>query len=147
MDYKKSCCCGGSTASFNLRDGVMPVEIVNRLYCPDCSTDVPHDPATMVNDNGWIIEFDMDIARFMGKNIPFAEITPDMLFDEGYCTWRGVYPTDHIDSVTERSEILKLAKTDPKRYFQEIKKWGIERMQKLAADGWRKANEREQSKV
>jgi hypothetical protein len=120
----------------------MPVEIVSRLYCPGCSKDVPHNPCTMINDNSWIIEYDMDIARFMGKNIAVADITPDFLFDEGYCTWRGVYPHDHIDSVKEREEIIKLAKTDPKRYFSEIKRWGIERMQRLAEAGWRKAHEK-----
>ncbi|MBI5741676.1 MAG: hypothetical protein HZA16_13290 [Nitrospirae bacterium] len=147
MDYKKECCCGSKVAGFNLRDGVMPVGVVSRLYCPECSKDVAHDPETMVHDNGWIIEYDMDAARFMGKQISVTKITPDFLFDEGYCTWRGTYPTDHIDSVREREEIIKLAKTDPKRYFAEIRRWGTERMDRLAAAGWRKANEREQSKV
>jgi len=101
----------------------------------------------MLYDNGWIIEYDMDIAQFIGKNLPDTHITPEFLFDEGYCTWRGTYPTDHLDSVREREEIIKLAKTDPKRYFKEIKRWGIERMERLAAEGWRKANEREDARV
>jgi hypothetical protein len=147
MDYKLKCCCGKLTASFNLRDGVMPVEIVNRLYCPECSGDITYDPRIMIYDNGWIIEYDMDIAGVMGQNLPAVEITPAFLFDEGYCTWRGIYPSDHIDSVCEREEIVKLAKTDPKRYFREIKEWGLKRMERLAADGWRKANEREDVRV
>jgi len=97
----------------------------------------------MIYDNGWIIEYDMDIAGVMGQNLPSGEITPAFIFDEGFCTWRGIYPSDHIDSVREREEIVKLAKTDPKRYFREIKEWGLKRMERLAADGWRKANERE----
>ncbi len=147
VDYKLKCCCGNRTASFNLRDNIMPVEIVNRLYCPECSGDITYDPGTMIYDNGWIIEYDMDIAGVMGQNLPAADITPAFLFDEGYCTWRGIYPSDHIDSVREREEIVKLAKTDPKRYFREIKEWGLKRMERLAADGWRKANEREDVRV
>jgi hypothetical protein len=147
MDHKLKCRCGNRTASFNLRDDVMPVEIVNRLYCPECSRDITYNPDTMINDNGWVIEYNMEVARFMGQNLRAAEITPAFLFDEGYCTWRGIYPSDHIDSVREREEIVKLAKTDPKRYFREIKEWGLKRMERLAADGWRKANEREDARV
>ena len=120
----------------------MPVEVVDRLYCPACSGDIKYDPESMLMDNGWVIEYDMDVARFMGGKLPYAEITPELLFDDGYCTWRGVYPTDHIDSVTEREELVKLAKINPKKYLEEFKKWGLERMERLALEGWRKASER-----
>lgn len=147
VDHKVKCCCGNNTASFNFKPGAMPVEVIRRLYCPECSKEAAYDSTTMINDNGWIIEFDMDIARFMGRNLPIEEITPNFLFDEGYCTWRGIYPTDYKDSIREREEIIKLAKTDPKRYFREIRGWGIKRMERLAAEGWRKANEREAVRI
>jgi hypothetical protein len=102
------------------------------------------DPGTMLSDNGWIIEYDMDLARFMMQKIASAgEIGPGFLFDEGYCTWKGVYPNDHIDSIREREELVKLAKTDRKKYFEEFRNWGIKRMERLAQEGWRKAHERE----
>jgi len=47
---------------------------------------------------------------------------------------------DHIDSVKEREELVKLAKINPKQYLDEIRKWGIDRMARLARDGWRKAH-------
>jgi hypothetical protein len=98
----------------------------------------------MLSDNGWIIQFDMEVARFaMQKISPASEVTPEFLFDEGYCTWRGVTPTDHIDSVKERQELAKLAKTDRKRYFEEMKSWANTRMERLARAGWRKAQEKE----
>ena len=98
----------------------------------------------MLFDNGWIIEYDMDIARFMMQKISRSdEISPGFLFDEGYCTWKGVYPNDHIDSTREREELVKLATTDRKKYFEEFKKWGVNRMERLAQEGWRKARERE----
>jgi hypothetical protein len=102
----------------------------------------------MLADNGWIIAYDMDIARFlMQKVAPAHEITPEYIFDEGYCTWRGMTPTDTRDSVRERTELAQLAKTDPKQYFQEIKAWGNSRIERLAREGWRKANEKEPAKT
>lgn len=61
--------------------------------------------------------------------------------EEGYCAWRGIYPSDHIDSAIERSEIIRLAKIDPKKYMQEMKEWANRRMERLSREGWRKANE------
>jgi hypothetical protein len=83
----------------------------------------------------------MDVARFMGQRLPSANITPDYLFDEGYCTWRGVYPTDHQDSLREREELVKLSKIDQRKYLDEFKRWGISRMERLSREGWRKASE------
>lgn len=148
VDHKIMCTCGKNGASFNFRDDIMSTEVINRLFCPLCSSTVGYNPGTMLSDNGWIIEYDMDIARFMAQNISHAEaIDPEFLFNEGYCTWRGIYPGDHIDSAKEREELAKLAKTDPKRYFNEIKTWGIRRMERLAQEGWRKAHEREYVKT
>jgi hypothetical protein len=148
VDHSITCTCGKNSASFNFRDNVLPFETVSHLYCPACSTDIVHSSATMLSDNGWLIEFNMDAARFMMQKIaPASAVTPEFLFDEGYCTWRGVYPGDHIDSLCEREELMKLAKTDKKRYFDEIRTWGIRRMERLARAGWRKANEREPAKI
>ena len=144
VDHSLNCSCGKTHASFHFRDEVLPFKVVTRLYCPYCSREVMHNPETMVADNGWLIEYDMDVARFMvQKNAPASSVTPEYLFDEGFCTWRGVTPTDHIDSVKEREALVQLAKTDPKRYFEEMKSWGNTRMERLAREGWRKANERE----
>ena len=144
VEHKITCTCGNNAASFHTRDSILPVEVVQRLFCPACSAKAVFDPKTMLSDNGWTIEYDMDIARFMMQKIAGADaITPEFLFDEGYCTWKGVYPTDLIDSVREREELVKLAKTDRKRYFEEFKTWGIKRMERLEQEGWRKAHERE----
>ena len=145
MEHLVVCKCGKRDASFNFKNEVMPPETIEALYCPECSTNVELDSNRMINDNGWLIHYDMDIACLYGERLPSSEaenVSPELLFDEGYVTWRGVYPGDHIDSVNERQELLKLAKTDPKRYFQEIKSWAITRMSRLKDDGWRKADER-----
>jgi len=142
IDHTMNCSCGRQSASFNFKDNIMPAEIINRLFCPDCATNITYNPETMLIDNQWIIEYDMDVARFMGHKMPHAEITPAQLFDDGYCTWRGVYPADHIDSAREREELVKLSKINPKKYLTEFRKWGIERMERLAHEGWRKAREK-----
>ena len=143
MDYARQCKCGAHSASFNFRDSLLPGEVITAVYCPACSSGVQYDPQSMVRDNGWILQFEMDVARFMLNTLPSGStgMTPGFLFDEGYFTWRGFTPTDHIDSLRERQEILKLAKTDPKRYFAELKTWGNRRMDRLAQEGWRKARE------
>jgi hypothetical protein len=148
VDHSINCLCGKYHASFNFRDEVLPFEVITKLNCPACSQGVSRDTATMLDDNGWIIGFDMDVARFMLQNIAPADfVTPEFIFDEGYCTWRGVTPTDHIDSVKERDALAQLAKIDRKRYFEEIKTWSNKRMDRLAREGWRKANEREPVKT
>lgn len=140
IDHKMMCRCNTQTASFNFRDEIMPVEVVDRLYCPQCSRDVEFNAESMLRDNGWIIEYDMDVARFMSYKLSGAEITPAFLFDQGYCSWRGMYPTDHIDSVKEREDLVKLSKINRRKYLEEIKSWGIERMNRLRQEGWRKAH-------
>jgi hypothetical protein len=144
VDHSITCSCGKNCASFNFRDDILPVEAITTLHCPACSQSVRHDPATMLSDNGWIIEFNMDVAQFMlSRSAPAGTVTPEFIFDEGYCTWRGVTPSDHIDSVREREALAEFARTDRKRYFEEIKIWANTRMDRLAREGWRKANERE----
>jgi hypothetical protein len=97
----------------------------------------------MVVDNGWVIEYDMDILKSMAEKIGHERITPELIFDAGYCTWNGIYPGDHIDSVQERERIAVLSKTDPALYLDEMKSWAIKRMKRLQGEGWRKAHEAE----
>ncbi len=144
VDHKMTCACGKNSASFNFRDNILPVEVVRRLYCPLCSSGASFDPGAMLSDNGWVIEYEMDIVRLMARKFPrTVAISPEFVFEEGYCTWRGVYPNDHVDSAREREELLKLAKTDRKKYFHEFRNWGVQRMERLAREGWRRAHERE----
>ena len=148
MEHKIACTCGKNSAGFQMKDSLLPVEAVRRLFCPACSAQTTFDPGSMLSDNGWIIEYDMDMARFMLQKITAAgSISPEFLFDEGYCTWQGVYPNDGIDSVREREELVKLSKTDRKRYFEEFRNWGVKRMERLAREGWRKAHEGEKVPV
>lgn len=142
MAYEINCSCGDGLAGFSFKNEVMSADVITGLYCPRCSGKIPFNPETMVADNGWIIDYDMEVAQFQAGKIKVMPdgVTPDFIFDEGYCSWRGIYPTDHIDSVIEREEIVKLAKINPKKYLEEIREWANSRMEKLSKAGWRKAN-------
>lgn len=143
MEFSLKCQCGRKQASFHFQDNVMAPEVISRLFCPDCTQKDVLDPASSIQDNGWALEYDMSVAEFSANNLPGhlrARVTPSMLFDEGYATWRGIYPGDHIDSAVEREEIIKLAKVNPREYMVRMKDWANSRMQRLAGEGWRKAN-------
>jgi hypothetical protein len=68
VDHSINCSCGKGSASFNFRDEVLPFEVIIKLSCPACSPGALFDPSTMIMDNGWIIAFDMDVARFILQN-------------------------------------------------------------------------------
>jgi hypothetical protein len=146
MEHKIVCKCGKRDASFIFKDEILPRAVIKTLYCPDCSRKIAIDYVSMIKDNGWIIRYDMDIVRLYRHKLPLIvteNLLPDTLFDNGFATWRGVYPGDHIDSKEERQALAKLAKKDPKKYFKDITTWSIKRMERLRKDGWRKAREQE----
>lgn len=135
------CSCGAREVNLHFKDNILNREVVGMIYCPVCSEKAEFDRETMISDNGWIIVYNMDIAGFQGSRYINHPISPDMIFDEGYCTWNGIYPGDHIDSAAERAELVSIAKTDPKAYIKKISSWATERMKRLANEGWRKARE------
>jgi len=144
MDHSIICKCGKREASFNFKNEIMPPEVVEVLYCPDCSKDLVIEKEMMVHDNGWVIKYDMEVAGLYRNKLPIHDVeclSPETLFDQGYVTWRGIYPGDHIDSLKEKRDLAELAKVDPKRYFSEMKTWAISRMVRLKEEGWRKAYE------
>ena len=142
LEIRKSCKCGKNNAQFHMRDNVLSQEVITELYCPECSNKTELDPETMLKDNGWVIEYDMDLARFMTVSklmLDPEEVRPGYLFDSGYACWQEMYPGEKQDILEERAEIMKLQKTDQNRYLQEISSWNIARIERLKANGWRKA--------
>lgn len=135
------CECGQGTAVFHFLNNILPENVVSALYCPNCSGLVKFNAERMLKDNGWIIDYEIEGARLFAHEfgVPPEQITPEFIFDNGYCSWVGYTPTDQRDSYAEKAKIIALAKTDPQRYLQEIKDWTINRVKRLAAAGWRKA--------
>jgi len=142
IEVKKKCECGGRQVQFHLRDNIMNPNVLDRLFCPACSTDTPINRETMLQDNGWIIEYDMTLARMYGLSklrLSAEEINPEFIFDQGYATWREMYPGESEDIAGERERIIARKDENPKRYLQEINAWAINRINRLKEAGWRKA--------
>ena len=142
MDHKVVCKCGKNEANIMFKNEVMPPETVEGLYCPECSGALAVNKDVMLKDNDWVIHFDMEVTELYKDRLPSStkeQLSPELLFDEGYVTWRGIYPGDHLDSIKEREEISVLAKTDLETYFKKIRTWSIDRMSRLKEEGWRKA--------
>lgn len=137
----KTCECGSSEASFHYLNNVLPENVVRAVYCPECGTTAEFDAQSMLRDNGWIIDFEIEGAQLFARELGVSseEITPEFIFDNGYCTWIGYTPSDRFDSYEEKKAILELAKTDRRRYFEELKNWSINRSKRLSDEGWRKA--------
>jgi len=150
MDYSMRCSCGREEVSLLFRDDLMPPQVIRTIYCPRCSAGAPGegpaDPASSVYDNGWVMEYDMEVARFSASSVPGLgkALSPEAIFDGGYATWRGVYPGEEVQSARERQELAKLARTDPRGYLEKMRHWAIGRMERLRSEGWRKAQEERQ---
>jgi len=139
--HKVVCKCGHNSADFTMRDEVLGHEVIRGLYCPECGKGVSVDSATMLDDNGWIIEYDMEVAGFFASRMgaPSGGPTPEFIFDEGWCVWNGYCPGDLEKAYHERQEIVKLMKTDPRAYVKALTEWGAGRARDLSEQGWRKA--------
>ena len=144
LEIRKTCKCGKKTTQFHMRDNIMSREVIHELYCPDCSAGVELNPDTMLMDNGWLIEYDMDLAKFMAVSKLMVDpdtVRPGFVFDSGYACWQEMYPGEQQDVQEERKKILAIQKEDPSRYLQEISAWNISRIKGLKAAGWRKAQD------
>lgn len=141
MALRLKCRCGERYASIHNDGSILPEEIIRNLYCPKCATSITLDTTTMVEDNGWIIEYDMEIAKVFASQlgVDANEITPEFLFDKGYCTWNGYTPFDQEERAREKMELLRLAREDSRRYIEEFKGWTEKRLKRLSSEGWRKA--------
>ncbi len=141
LDIRKICDCGEHCIQFHFRNNVMDEKVLINLFCPLCSVDIELDINSMLYDNGWIIEYEMDMARFFAitkLGLQADSIWPGFLFDEGYITWLELYPGEKIDIQIERQEIIKLLDEDKKRYLTKLTNWNISRIKHLKQEGWRK---------
>lgn len=141
MDVRKICECGRHKVQFHLRDNVLLPEVISRLFCPECAGPENFKAESMVNDNGWIIEYDIVLAKMMIAQkmmIDVEEIEPGFIFDEGYACWQEMYPGEQEEIKKEKSEIIAILKEDQSRYLAAIQSWNIKRITDLKSKGWRK---------
>ena len=69
MEHSIICKCGSREASFNFKNEIMPPEVIEGLYCPDCSKDLEIEQELMLHDNGWVIEYDMEVAGLYSNRL------------------------------------------------------------------------------
>ena len=142
VEVRKTCECGAQNVQFHLRDNIMRPEVILRLFCPTCPGDAPYDPQAMVNDNGWVVEYDMVLARLLAATnlgLEADEVKASYIFDQGYAAWLEMYPGEREEIREEKAAIMELAKEDQQIYLQTIQRWNVERVERLKAAGWRKA--------
>lgn len=142
QEVNRNCSCGKENVSFHLRDNIMSQEVIDRLFCPSCSRTVALEKGRMVEDNGWVIEYDMELARMYAiakLGMEAAQVQPGFVFDEGYVTWREMYPGETRDIADERKKIISMKEKNPQEYLTAINAWAIDRIARLKAEGWRKA--------
>lgn len=142
QEVRQKCECGQEEVQFHLRDNIMAPEVIDHLYCPNCSDQANLDDDALINDNGWIISYDMEIARMFAitkLQIDPTIVNPEFIFDSGYATWREMYPGETQDITQERDRIIATKDDDPQGYLENIRNWNVERIERLKLAGWRKA--------
>lgn len=140
LSLKRTCVCGANQAHLMNRDNILPAEILVNLYCPQCQHLAVWNPATMIEDKGWILEYDLEAAQFFfWKRRGQQPITPEFLFDEGYCSWHGMTPLDLEESARIHRELAPLLAQDRLIYINRLKEEWVGYVAQLKADGWRKA--------
>ena len=141
IDVRKTCECGAHTVQFHLRDNIMGPQVICYLYCPACPGNSAFNNESMLCDNEWVIEYDMDMARtILEKKLQIdpEEVDPAYIFDKGYACWQEMYPGEQEDIKEDREKIIKLLEQDRNEYLQAMQSWNIERIERLKTAGWRK---------
>ena len=112
-NHRIACKCGQKQANLLFKNNIFDLSVLNNLFCPDCSRNVNFDGESMLEDNDWILEFDLAIAcrRLRRSNIPTADLSPAFIFDQGYATWNGFTPDELDQRLEERKQIIALACT------------------------------------
>jgi len=144
IDVRKTCECHTHTVQFHLRDNIMAPQVISRLFCPSCPGNGSFDKESMLCDNGWTIEYDMDLARGLLEQklqIDPEDIVPEFIFDKGYACWQEMYPGEQNDIKDDREKILDLLQQDRNVYLHAMQNWNIERIERLRSEGWRKVQQ------
>ena len=144
IDVRKTCVCGARTVQFHLRDNLLQAGVIQRVFCPHCPGDASFDAGSMLNDNGWVVEYDMILATMLltaKLQVEPEAVRPEFLFDQGYACWLEMYPGEREEIREEKEKIMALLHEDQRHYLQTIQSWNIDRLTRLKAAGWRKAQQ------
>lgn len=140
LSIRRLCACGKQEANFMHRDNILPEGILVNLYCPECRHLAVWNPETMTEDCGWILEYDVEGARFFFWDKSMVDdVTPDFIFDQGYCSWNGLTPQDLAERTRLHAELAPLLQQDRLTYINALKGTMLRHVQELKDAGWRKA--------
>ena len=140
LNERRFCDCRRNSVFLSFRDNLLPPEILLNLYCPQCRPEVDLDRATMIEDCGWVLEYDVERAQayFDLRGIR-QRATPEVLFDEGYLSWQGLAPGDEVVNARLHRRLETLVRQDYALYLKTLKTEWCAHVARLKAAGWRKA--------
>ncbi len=140
FNQRRFCECGRNAAFLVFRDNLLPPEILLNLYCPQCGPEVILDNAYMLEDCGWILEYDVERAQayFDLRGIK-AQATPGYLFDEGFLSWQGLAPGEEEVNAQLHRRLEPLVKENYALYLKSLRTEWTAHVADLKAAGWRKA--------
>ena len=109
----RACHCGRNAAYLGFRDNVLVPEILVNLFCPECRSQVPGLAENMIEDGGWVLEYDLPGAQvfFNRRGLP-NPAKADFIFDEGYLSWQGLTPGDQAFNNDLHHRLAHLAQED-----------------------------------
>ncbi len=140
MNQRRFCECGQNSAFLSFRDNLLPPEILLSLFCPQCRAEAVLDRATMLEDCGWVLEFDVERAQaYLDLKGIRQQATPAFLFDEGYLNWQGLAPGDEEVNARLHRRLEPLVRQDYGLYLKLLKEEWSTHVAELKAAGWRKA--------
>ncbi len=69
----RDCECWEHNVSLVLMDRGLVKEVVRHIYCPRCSQGITKNAACMLEDGGWLIEFDPKILKPSAATTRFVQ--------------------------------------------------------------------------
>jgi hypothetical protein len=140
MSDRRVCECGRNAAFLLYGNNLLPPEILVSLYCPQCRNQVSWDPHTMLEDCGWVLEYDVEGAQvLLNQRGLTSRATPEFIFDKGYLTWQGLTPGDLELNRELHQRLAPLIEQDLALYLKSLKSEWLAHVGALKAAGWRKA--------
>jgi hypothetical protein len=140
MNQRRYCECGRYSVYLIFRDNLLPPEILVNLYCPECRHQVSWDGSAMLEDCGWVLEYDVERAQsYFNLRGVKATATPEVLFDQGYLSWQGLAPGDEEVNRRLHRRLAPLIEQDLALYLKSLKEEWTAHVADLKAAGWRKA--------
>ena len=140
MNQRRFCECGQNSVFLSFRDNILPPEILLHLYCPHCRPPATGDKANMLEDCGWVLEYDLERAQaYFDRRGHLKRATPEYLFDEGYLSWQGLAPGDHEVNAGLHRRLAPLIEQNLNLYLKSLKAEWTAHVAGLKAAGWRKA--------